>query len=228
MKVSEIFTSIEGEGSRAGFPCIFLRFFGCNLRCSYCDSMYACEGQDYINMSSEEILSKIQFEACKYGAKMVTITGGEPLLHVENPEFADLLRELTQYMNLQVNIETNGSIDISKVPFRDTGKIMLTVDWKSLSSGCSEKMLPSNIDHLRNSDVLKFVVGSVEDLDQMKATLTSFDQLDTPTFQVFVSPIFGCIEPKEIVEYLLDNGLANIRIQLQLHKFIWDPNKRGV
>ena len=228
MKVSEIFTSIEGEGARAGFPCIFLRFFGCNLRCSYCDSLYACEGQDYTNMSSEEILSKVQFEACKYGAKMVTITGGEPLLHVENPEFVDLLRELTQYMNLQVNIETNGSIDVSKVPFRDTGKIMLTVDWKSLSSGCSENMVPSNIDHLSNSDVLKFVVGSVEDLDQMKATLTSFDQLDNPTFQVFVSPIFGSIEPKEIVEYLLDNGLANIRIQLQLHKFIWDPNKRGV
>ena len=179
-------------------------------------------------MSSEEILSKVQFEACKYGAKMVTITGGEPLLHVENPEFVDLLRELTQHMNLQVNIETNGSIDISKVPFRDTGKIMLTVDWKSLSSECSENMLPSNIEHLSNSDVLKFVVGCVEDLDQMKATLTSFDQLDNPTFQVFVSPIFGCIEPKEIVKYLLDNGLANIRIQLQLHKFIWDPNKRGV
>lgn len=219
-KVVEIFASIEGEGSRAGYPCTFVRLHGCNLHCSYCDSRYACDSDDYIEMDLYEILEKVS----SYKLSRVTLTGGEPLL---DPQVYSLIK-LLSISNYKINIETNGSILLENVDYlryrSHKDNIMITMDWKSISSGMSDKMIEENLDLLRNADVLKFVVGTQEDLDHMKMLLKTHDIAAS----VFVSPVFGKIDPKDIVEFLVENHMNNVRIQLQLHKFIWDPNMRGV
>lgn len=218
MLVNEIFSSIEGEGIRAGYPATFIRLFGCNLSCSYCDSRYACEGTDYKKIFIDDIVD----EVVSIGNKRVTLTGGEPLLHkgVDN-----LIREL-EYEGFEVNVETNGSIPINSFIHYDNsrGSTFFTVDYKSISSGENNKMDLSIFEVLRSQDVLKFVVGSQEDLEDMKRVLDTY----RPECHIFVSPIFGKIEPAEIVEFILSRGLQNCRMQLQIHKFIWDPEKRGV
>lgn len=220
MKVNEIFASIEGEGSRAGYPSIFIRLHGCNLRCSYCDSMYAVSGDDFKEMKICEILAEVK----KYNIPRITLTGGEPLIH-EN--VLELIRELTT--NYSVNIETNGAVDLT--PFvKDAAKhnyrcnLMFTMDWKSLSSNMHTRMIQDNVSLLSSNDVLKFVVGSPRDLKQAEHIVKYLH----PGCQVFISPIFGQIEPKQIVEYMLVTGMNECRVQLQLHKFIWPPETKGV
>lgn len=214
MLVNEIFSSIEGEGIRTGYPVTFIRLFGCNLECSYCDSKYSCSGNDFTKMSIDEILETVQ----ELGFEKITLTGGEPLIHREVDE---LIRRLTN-SGYEVNIETNGSIYIG--PYTDDKKIIITADYKSISSGASESMDKHNLVALRPQDVLKFVVGSIEDLEQMKKLLIKYN----PSCNIFVSPVFGEITPVEIVNYIKDNKLQNCRIQLQLHKFIWNSTQRGV
>ncbi len=222
MKVSEIFYSIEGEGIRTGYPAVFIRLFSCQLRCTYCDSMYSVEGDDFVEMSIDEIVEEVH----KYSSKRVTLTGGEPLIQ---KDALDLIKRLVR-AGYELNIETNGAVDVSDLYdaswcfgyMRDN--IIVTMDWKSISSGMSSHMLNSNLALLTNKDVLKFVVGSREDLDQMKEVVTN-NKLDC---SIFVSPIFGNIEPKDIVQYVLDNQLTDVRVQLQIHKIIWDSNMRGV
>lgn len=211
MKVVEIFKSIDGEGIRAGFPVTFIRLFGCNLRCSYCDSLYACDGAGYSDMTIEEILTDVY----KLGCKRITLTGGEPLIHKDAKKLIVAL--MTD--GFEVNIETNGSIPVCDVMFSN---VILTVDYKCPTSGMESKMHMTNLEMLRDKDVLKFVVGSREDLDVCKR-LRKFTKA-----QIFISPVFGKIEPKEIVEYMLENEMEDCRIQLQLHKFIWNPEQRGV
>lgn len=223
MKINEIFYSIEGEGIRAGIPCIFIRTYGCNLNCSYCDSNYACKGDEYVEMTPVEILNKIS----DYPTKYVTLTGGEPLLQ---KGAINLIEDLCRH-GYKVNIETNGAVDLSSInKFREehwrllSDDLIITMDWKSISSGMSSAMLIDNLKYLKSQDVLKFVVGSNEDLIQMKQFL---DSNRIYTKNIFVSPIFGDIEPKTIVEFILSNT-PNVRMQLQIHKFIWDANMRGV
>lgn len=225
MKVVEIFNSIEGEGSRAGYLATFIRLHGCNLMCSYCDSLYACSGDDFEEMTYIDIINRVN----KYNCKRITITGGEPLIH-------DDINKLVQALitcGYRVNIETNGSEPIDKLVeylLSDFSTdcinqhLMFTVDWKSYSSKMSRFNLPDNLRLLNAKDVLKFVVGDKRDLDQMK-DLLSHHELNC---QVFVSPIFGDIEPKEIVEYLQMNELNQVRFQLQIHKFVWPADMRGV
>lgn len=217
LRISEIFKSIEGEGIRAGYPCIFIRLHGCNLRCSYCDSMYAVEGNDYTEMTVQEVWDNIVYEfgVSKSGLTKVTLTGGEPLIHKDTMELVNLLLA----NGCEVNIETNGACDISPYLLRN---VIITMDWKSISSGMNTKMNVENLRLLRDIDVIKFVVGSIEDLDQMKKVIQNTRAIP------FVSSIFGEIEPKDIVQYLLDNRLDEVRMQLQMHKFIWNPDKRGV
>ena len=211
MKVVEIFKSIDGEGIRAGFPVTFIRLFGCNLRCSYCDSLYACDGTGYSDMTIEGILTEVY----KLGCKRITLTGGEPLIHKDAKKLIVAL--MTD--GFEVNIETNGSIPVCDVMFSN---VILTVDYKCPTSGMESKMHMTNLEMLRDKDVLKFVVGSKEDLDVCRR-LRKFTKA-----QIFISPVFGKIEPKEIVEYMLVNEMEDCRIQLQLHKFIWNPEQRGV
>lgn len=213
-RVSEIFSSIDGEGIRAGYPVTFIRLHGCNCECTYCDSTYATEGDDYTLMSMEEIITDVY----NRGLSRVTLTGGEPL----NNEFAyDLVLELRN-RGYEVNIETNGSLPIDR--FCHLNNTIITMDYKCYSSGMTDKMDTYNFMYLRGQDVLKFVVGDINDLNQMRDILNQYHIY----CNVFVSPVFGKIDPKDIVKYLLDNNLENVRLQLQMHKIIWDPNMRGV
>lgn len=213
-RVSEIFSSIDGEGIRAGYPVTFIRLHGCNCSCSYCDSTYATESDDYTLMSMEEIINEVYNK----GLFRVTLTGGEPL----NNEFAyDLVLELRN-RGYEVNIETNGSFPIHR--FSHLNNTIITMDYKCYSSGMTDKMDVDNFMYLRHQDVLKFVVGDINDLNQMRDILNQYRIY----CNVFVSPVFGKIDPKDIVKYLLDNNLENVRLQLQMHKIIWDPNMRGV
>lgn len=213
MKVVEIFNSIEGEGKRAGLPCTFIRLYGCNLNCSYCDSRYACDDNDYLIVSIEEIMHQVK----DIGCPCVTVTGGEPMIH---PGIHKLLKHLVDE-KFYVNVETNGSIS----ELTDYGcNLFYTVDYKTLSSGMGEKMNEEAFARLNAGDVVKFVVGSIEDLNQ---ALEVMEKLNCRA-QVFVSPIFGQIELRQIVEYIQIHKLWNWRTQVQLHKIIWDPNQRGV
>lgn len=215
MKVVEIFRSVEGEGKRAGYPCTFVRFFGCNLRCSYCDSVYAHTGKDYTEMSMTEIL----FMVDKLGCKRVTVTGGEPLTQLGIEKFLSALSQ----MGYEVNVETNGSVPLV-TELLNIPNVFYTMDYKTLSSGMNIFMVKDTFLKLREQDVLKCVVGTVEDMNNC----VDFLKLINTKAEIFISPIFGKISPKEIVEYIQANDLYDWRVQVQLHKIIWDPNKRGV
>lgn len=217
LAVYEIFESIDGEGIRTGYPVTFIRLFGCNLNCSYCDTQYSCieEEQDtpYRVLSIEDIVQEVQ----EFGHPRITLTGGEPLIHSLSKKLVEtLVKE-----GFAVNIETNGSIDIT--PYLMDG-VIITMDMKSSSSGMAGRMKTSNVLKLRPCDVLKFVVGTEEDLEQVRYFVSN----STISCAMFLSPIFNKIQPSQLVEFVLKNHFQNVRVQVQLHKIIWDPNKRGV
>lgn len=214
IKVSEIFRSIDGEGIRTGYPVTFIRLYGCNLKCSYCDSSYATTYGDYTLMSISDIVEHVDY----FGLHRITLTGGEPLAC---DQCYDLVTALTD-AGYEVNIETNGSLSI--LPYADMKNVILTMDYKCPSSNMEDRMNGLNLPLLRSKDVLKFVVGSKLDLSTMLAVVNGYDI----SANIFVSPVFGEIDPKEIVDFLICNDVENVRIQLQLHKIIWDPNMRGV
>jgi 7-carboxy-7-deazaguanine synthase len=210
--VVEKFVSIEGEGIRSGYPAVFVRFAGCNLSCSWCDTKYANENPQYEQIGIDALLDFI----LSTGIKRVTLTGGEPLIQ---PHIYILIDRLI-YEGFEVNIETNGSVSIKHVP-RDA---IITMDYKCPSSGMEDRMIVDNISLLGQKDVLKFVVGTYEDLKTAERIIKTFK----PRCNIFFSPVFGKIEPREIVKFVLENGLFEARVQLQLHKIIWSENTRGV
>lgn len=215
--VNEIFGSIDGEGIRTGELATFIRLAGCNLRCSYCDTEYALNIKNGTEMSIDEILRKVK----EIGYKNITLTGGEPLIHRNVEKLIDrLIKE--DYI---VNIETNGAVDISKYISKD---LILTMDFKTKSSGMMKYMNLQNITKLRSNDVLKFVC-SRDDFDDIKKILKEYDIKS----YIYLSPIFEEIEPSELVDFLKElhkEGMntSKIRVQVQLHKIIWDPMERGV
>jgi len=210
MKVNEIFYSIEGEGIRAGMPCVFIRLHGCNLNCSYCDTRYSCEGEDYSVMSVQQILDELEFYHCPN----ITVTGGEPLIH----DGINTLLKALMIKGYNVNVETNGSI----VP--EVEGPIYTVDFKTKCSGMSDKMNVEAFKVLDSEDVVKFVVASVDDLEQA----LSFVEENDIRANIFVSPVFGKIELVQIADFLKNHKLYNWRMQIQLHKYIWEPTMRGV
>lgn len=215
MKVVEIFNSIEGEGKRVGKPCTFIRLFGCNLRCKYCDSLYAVEsGSSYEEMSVEDILQKVQ----EYGCPSVTVTGGEPLIH----KGINVLLSVLATSGYEVNVETNGTVE-PRYYLQD--RVFYTVDYKTDASGESSKMNPRAF-RLQLGDVIKCVVGSEEDMKQSLAYLKLIGADKFPN--IYLSPVFGMIEPVKLVEFVKENKLWNWSVQLQIHKVIWDPQKKGV
>ena len=216
MKVVEIFTSIEGEGKRAGQPVVFIRLYGCNLNCSYCDTPYSHLTES--DKAKEMTVDQIVQEVILTGLTGVTITGGEPMIH---EDIIELINELT-HIGKDVNVETNGTVPFPEEP-DDLFRMFFTMDWKCPSSGMNDMMSMENVNTLRGRDVLKFVVGTDEDLLEMERVIS--EMKSSP--MVYVSPVFGKIEPKEIVEFVLERGL-DVRVQLQLHKFIWPPEQRGV
>ncbi len=218
-KVAEIFTSINGEGTKAGQTAVFVRFTGCNLNCSYCDTKWANEPDaEYTLMTDKEILSRIK----ETGIKNVTLTGGEPLLR---EGIHELLEEIAKDGFLQAEIETNGSIDLK--PFCDIeNRPSFTMDYKLPSSGMEKHMCLENFDILEKKDTVKFVSGSSKDLEKALEIIRKYDL--SRRCHVYISPVFGSIEPAEIVDFMVENKLNDVNLQLQLHKFIWDPNMRGV
>lgn len=210
MLISEIFGSISGESVHAGYLTTFIRTFGCNLRCRWCDSMYAVSDGVAKKMTVPEIVEQVE----QIGYRNVILTGGEPLLQ---GDAIDLIQTLLDRGYL-VEVETNGATDVSKIPTR----AIITMDWKCPSSGMTSKMLHNNLGILLPKDVIKFVVGSIEDLDEMQRILPK------TRAQAFVSPVFGKIELPTIIEYLKKYDLQTVRFQLQIHKFVWPVDARGV
>ena len=211
MRVCEIFMSIQGESTLAGLPCAFVRLTGCNLRCAYCDTTYAYDGGS--EMSMDEIVSKVM----SFGASLVEVTGGEPMMQNETPA---LLQALTA-RGLATMIETNGSLDISAIP-RSSWIIM---DIKTPSSGMHEKMRLENIAHLKPSDEIKLVISGRQDYEWARALISERGLAGICT--VLLSPAFGVLPPRMLVEWMLQDGL-NARLNLQLHKYIFGPEERGV
>ena len=224
MKVCEIFKSIEGEGLRTGLAAVFVRLHGCNLRCSYCDSMYAVEGPNFKLMSVGEVLAAVEAYHNESGVKCVTLTGGEPLIHEGVGELLTAFSEA----GFEVNVETNGTVPCK---WRLPG-LFYTMDWKCKSSGMSDRMKMENLATLCKDDVLKFVVGSVEDLQEAEGvvarlSLTSPDNMP----HIFISPVWGELTNEQIVNWMVSSKVMtqnNARFQVQLHKIVWDPDMRGV
>ena len=216
--IAECFLSINGEGQRAGELAVFLRFPGCNLACSYCDTAWVNEPDCIAEpMETEEILSFVK----RTGAKNVTVTGGEPLLQ---PGIEALLRVLTEE-GFHVEVETNGSVDLA--PFQASAPgACFTMDYKLPGSGMEAEMYPPNLALLRQEDTLKLVCGSREDLLRVKALLET--GVTGGDARIYISPVFGQLSPEEIVEFMKREKWAGVRLQLQLHKFIWPPEQRGV
>lgn len=216
-KVVEKFISINGEGSKAGQLAAFIRFQGCNLNCSYCDSKYAnSDDAKYSLMTEEEIINYLN----ENKIKNVTLTGGEPLLQ---KNIKSLIFELLK-LNYNVEIETNGSVNIK--PFISDLRPIFTLDYKTPSSLMENYMNEKNYNYLTKDDVVKFVVGNQKDLITAKNIIDKYDLINKA--QVYFSPIYGQIDPKEIVAFMIENQLNGVNFQLQLHKYIWNPNMRGV
>lgn len=217
-KVVEKFVSINGEGQCAGELAAFVRFQGCNLNCSYCDTSWANEKDaPYQVMTEEEICSWIQ----QQNVTNVTLTGGEPLLQ---PGMDVLLKCLSRE-NLRIEIETNGSVGLAG--FVGIGEnIRFTMDYKLNVSGMTEHMCVDNFALLSKKDTVKFVSGSLDDLEQAREIIEKYHL--TEVCKVYISPVFGQIDPADIVDYMIEHHQNGMRLQLQLHKFIWDPQRRGV
>ena len=211
LKVNEIYYSIQGESTHVGRPCIFIRLTYCNLRCTYCDTEYAFyEGKD---IEIPEIMAKIK----QWNCNLVEVTGGEPLFQ---DECIDLLNELTN-QNYEVLLETGGSLSISDVPI----EIIKIVDFKCPSSGMEKKNLWSIVNDLQPHDEVKFVIGNREDFDWAKEMLNKYSLNEKCS--ILFSPTFGKIDPSLIVEWILEGDIP-VRMQLQMHKQIWESEVKGV
>ena len=218
-KVVEKFVSINGEGTRAGELAVFIRMKGCNLDCEYCDTKWANEENASCEIMTEEDIRNYIRDT---GVKNVTLTGGEPLFRKDMDVLIDYL---LQDKDRVVEIETNGSVNIKEYA-EMKNRASFTMDYKLGASGMEEKMCLENFAYLDKRDTVKFVVGSQEDLKRAAEIIEKYAL--TGKVSVYFSPVFGAIEPEEIVDFMVQNRLNDVRMQLQMHKFIWDPEKRGV
>lgn len=213
--VSEIFHSIQGEGTRAGMPCTFIRMQGCKLRCVWCDTPYALDKRLVEHMmSADDIIAEIQ----RIGCSFVEFTGGEPL---EQEDVIPLMKTLCD-MGYTVAVETGGHIDISAIDER----VYRIVDVKCPDSRMSTLNRLENLEVLRPNDEVKFVLASRADYEFARSFVERYD-LSRRTAAVLFSCVFDGVPFRSVAEWILQDGL-NVRFQLQLHKFIWDPNQRGV
>ena len=211
LRVNEIYHSIQGESSKSGLPCVFVRLTYCNLRCTYCDTEYAFyEGED---KSIEKILNEVK----KYNCKLVEVTGGEPLVQKETLE---LMKRLCNE-GFDVMLETGGSLPIKDIDER----VLIIMDLKCPSSKMEKKNLYENISFLKPADELKFVIGNREDYDWSKKIISEYDLKDKS--KILFSVVFGELEPVSLVNWIIEDKL-DVRYQLQMHKYIWHPETKGV
>ena len=212
LTINEIYESIQGESTWAGERCVFVRLTFCDLRCTYCDTEYA------FYQGTKRPVDKVLAEVLATECPLVEITGGEPLLQ---KNVLPLMAALCD-AGRTVLIETSGAHDISTIDPR----VHRIMDLKTPGSGECARNLPANIPQLTKRDEVKFVIGSREDYEFSREQTRTHD-LSTRCGAVLFSPIFGRIEPREIVEWILEDNLP-VRFQLQLHKVIWAPKQKGV
>ncbi|MCS6999914.1 MAG: radical SAM protein [Bacteroidota bacterium] len=215
LSLSEIFHSIQGEGTRAGMPCVFVRLQGCSLRCVWCDTPYALDRRKpELVLSAADILQRIEH----YGTPFVELTGGEPLEQLGTFRLVEWLCD----RGYTVAIETGGHISIEHVDPR----AICIVDVKCPDSRMQPLNYAANLDFLRPHDEVKFVIASRRDYEWAR-TVVEKHNLSTRAAAVLFSPAFGIIQPDVLAEWILSDRLP-VRLQLQLHKFIWEPHRRGV
>ncbi|MBA3004026.1 MAG: radical SAM protein [Desulfurivibrio sp.] len=212
LQLSEIFYSIQGESSFAGYPCLFFRFSGCNLRCSYCDAKYT-----YEEPTNPTTIENLLTEADRYPNVLIEITGGEPLLQDGVYPLMDRLLAAGR----TVLLETNGSISIERVP----KEVVKIIDLKCPDSGMSEKMNLANLDLLTPHDEIKFVVSSQGDYDWARDMINKHRLVEKA--KLILSPVIGRLEPALLAQWLMTDCLP-ARLQLQLHTLLWPEMKRGV
>src|SRR6267142_110696 len=228
MFITEIFKSIQGEGTRAGLPCIFVRLTGCNLRCTWCDTAYAFHGGQKVSV--DEVMERVESlnrrpDGNAGGVSLVELTGGEPLLQEEVYPLAERLMAA----GYTVMIETSGERFVGRLP-REVIKI---VDVKCPDSGEADTFEMKNLDAVDEKDEIKFVISSRKDYEFARE-FTRENGLSEKVKQVLFSPVFDDpegkwkgLEPRQLVEWMLEDGLA-VRLGLQLHKFVWHPAMKGV
>ncbi|MBU7321036.1 7-carboxy-7-deazaguanine synthase QueE [Paenibacillus oleatilyticus] len=217
----EIFETVEGEGTRAGFPTVFVRLFSCNLRCTWCDTKYSYPpAEAEFTMTIEDIVA----EAGRYRSRHVCLTGGEPLLYGDkSAALIEALVATGRYDDL--HIETNGAIDLTPFLERIESPIVRYImDYKLPDSGEEQRMITTNLAKLRPQDELKFVIGSERDFDAAKALLEAYPTRALPLF----SPVWETMPPAKLVGLMLEHGLSHVKLNMQMHKIIWDPAARGV
>lgn len=212
MKVCEIFTSIQGESTFAGLPCTFVRLSGCNLRCAYCDTKYSYD--EGIEMEIGDIVQRVDSE----GVRLVEITGGEPLLQEE--ETFLLIRKLLD-KGYEVLVETNGSMNIKGLDNR----AIVILDVKTPCSAMSDKMDYTNLEIIKNSDEVKFVICSRDDYEWSRDIISKYDLENR--CKVLFSPGFGMLQPRELASWIIEDRLQ-VRLNIQIHKYIFDVGERGV
>lgn len=211
LTINEIFFSIQGESSYAGLPCVFIRLTYCNLRCVWCDTEYAFdEGR---KMSLDEILHEVE----RYGCRLVEVTGGEPLAQ----DGVHALMTMLCDRGYEVLLETSGSISIAAVDSR----VRRILDIKCPGSGMAKHNVWENIECLKPTDEVKFVVSNKEDFDWAAEVIRRY-RLESRC-PVLISPVFGDVQPVDVAQWIMESKL-NVRLQMQLHKYIWEPETRGV
>lgn len=218
--IVEKFVSINGEGALAGKLAVFIRFKGCNLHCSYCDTLWAnnkdCESE---SLTMQEIAEYI----ASTGVRYVTLTGGEPMLQ---KDILSLIDYLLENEDLCIEIETNGSVNLSEIKLRNHERVSLTMDYKLPSSNMESYMEEDNMKLLDKNDIIKFVAGTLEDLVCAKQKMEKYNLLSRT--KVYISPVFGKIDLEMIVEWMKENQLSDATLQIQLHKIIWGSEAKGV
>ena len=217
LKVNEIFYSIQGEGQKTGYPCVFLRLFGCNMRCKWCDTKYALEpSKDFKKMKIDQVIKEIK----KYGVKYVCITGGEPLL--QEKEVETLIISMPGFT---FEINTNGSLPIN-VPFWiKKDRVRYVVDYKLPSSGMWGRFLWKNVEFLDEKDDIVMVIKNREDYKIARETSKAIKEISSAN--IIFSPCWGDMSKQKLVKWILEDKL-NARLGLQIHKVIYGPIRRGV
>ncbi len=217
----EIFETVEGEGTRAGFPTVFVRLFGCNLRCTWCDTTYSYPPSEAeLWLSKEAIVEQVK----SYASRHICLTGGEPLMY--GAKSLELIEALMTIEGLKdLHIETNGAIDLSYFIERiSSNQVRYIMDYKLPDSGEADKMHLPNLTMLREQDELKFVIGSEADFIEAKRIIKEHQ----PKALCLFSPVWETMPPRKLVDLMLEHQLANVKLNMQLHKIIWDPHMRGV
>jgi 7-carboxy-7-deazaguanine synthase len=212
VKVCEIFTSIQGESTYTGLPCTFVRLAGCNLRCVYCDTQYAFEKG--IEMPLDDIVSHVEL----VGVNLVEITGGEPLLQGQNT--LTLIRTLLGE-GFEVLVETNGSLGVHEIDRR----AVIILDVKTPGSCMSTEMDFSNFDSLKPSDEVKFVICDRGDYDWSKEIVAKYRLKEKA--KVLISPALGMLPPRQLAKWIIEDRLE-VRLNVQIHKYIFGPDERAV